>query len=222
MDWYWYIVIFIFIFLLFIIISDVKLHFVFNKEFKNDYLSIDIYLFYQLIKIRKKIPLIVFESLNEGIKYQSETNATAMDKEKKDRITGTKLKGWNRDYKEFLKKITDFYQVLKIFLQKVHIDKLEWKTVIGTDDAMVTGILAGFVWQIKGIALGIISNLLSLDTRPQLVVTPDFNNEINHTRIECILRFRVGNVILTGMHILFKLAQGGRKKWHKKNILSKA
>ena len=227
MNWLIYILIFIVVLLILILFSEVRVRVLFKKDDQDDMLEINLRLFYQLIRINKKIPMIKLESAEEGIKYQSETNAQATDasaektSEKKNRITGHKLLEWRKQLKQILNQVRDLYPELKKFLKHVQIDKYQWESIIGTGDAVNTAVLTGVIWGLKGSLLGLITAYVKLAPKPFIKVIPEYSKEIFQSRFECILRFRVGYLIFTGIRILFKFLQGGRKKWQK-NIPSKA
>ena len=212
MNWIW-LSLLVFIFLLLIIIfTEVKVHFTFNKEEKNDFLEIHIWLFFKLIHIKKKIPIILFESIDEGIKFKSKTEVSksGFSDKKKDRITSKKVSIWRQQFKRLVNQIHDFYRVVKSFLKHIKVDLYKWESVIGTGDAMKTGLLNGILWGVKGSTLAFLSKYMILNKKPVLKIDSDFKNEIYQSRIECILRFRLGYLILTGMRLI-KLYLGGEK-----------
>lgn len=221
MHWYWYVILAFTSILILFILSEIKIRLTINKQKNNDFIEIKVWIFYNLIRITKKIPIIAFESVNEGIKYKSETNKPGNNTEKKDRITKKKVINWRKQFKQIVHHIHDFYIILKKFVKKIRIDVYKWETIVGTGDAMDTGLISGLLWGIKGSTLGIVSNYAQLHTNPIISVSPEFNKQIYTSRFECILRFRVGYLIITGIRLIVKLFQGGRKKWQK-NILSKA
>lgn len=211
MSWYWYLIIFLLIFIALLIISNVKVNILLNKERKNDFIQIKISLFFGLINLTKKIPLIKFESFEEGIKFKSETDGTGIHTNKKDRITPEKAAKWEKDYRYMIKNIKNFYRTTEKLLKHVYIEQFKWESNFGTGDAMNTGILTGVIWGIKGISLGIISNFMILHTKPTISVTPIYDKQVFKSRLECIIKVRLGHVILTGIKLLFKLYQGGGK-----------
>lgn len=213
MDFLWYVFFFFLILILLIIFSKVKINLLVNKQAKNDFIEVKILLFFGLIKYQKRIPLIIFESLDEGIKYQSETNISGMGdtKTKIDRITEEKYKKWSFEFEKILKHIKDLYAIIKKFLRHVQLEIKQWETQIGTGDAMSTAIIVGVAWELKGIFLGLSSKYMLLNENPNLIVKPDFNNQVLNSRFECIFSFRVGYFIVTGIRLLIKYIQGGEK-----------
>ncbi|MFV9510732.1 DUF2953 domain-containing protein [Tepidibacillus sp. LV47] len=206
-----WIILILLIFFFFILISDIKILIRVKKEDKNDRIEVDGWMLYHMIHIRKTVPLIIFESSDEGVKYKSHSNLPHQQK-KKDRITKKKIKKWQWNVSKLLSQVQDFYGAFKSFLKKVHIDRLKWETKIGLDEAFLTAISAGMIWSIKGIFLGFLSKYLILDDKPSIHVRPMFNQSFFHTYIEAAFHFRMGVVVWFGIKVIIRLF----KTWLKK------
>lgn len=212
MAWYGWVLLFLFFLILLVAFSEVKIQIKINKKYKNDYVQINMWFLYNLIHLHKKIPLIKLESAKEGIGFTSETNIQSQNvQSKKDRLTPKKLSYYQKQYKHVLNQIHDFYPVIKQFLKHIRMDQFSWQSVIGTGDAMNTGVLSGVLWGFKGLTVGIVSKYMKLTKKPALNVIPDFKQKRMQIQFECILRFRVGHVIVTGMRLLSKYLKGGLK-----------
>ena len=214
MHWYHYLLIILMLLLILFIFSNIKVKINFKKDNKNDLITIDIWMFYQLIHYRREVPLIVFESFNEGIKYKTNDNIQiSKENEAKDRITTTKISRFQKQFNHFLRNIQDFFELIKYFLSHVHFDRFFWKSTIGVGDAMLTGITIGAIWGLKGSAIGIISKFMKLRKQPEIYVEAVYQEMVLQSQFECILRFRVGYVFLTGIRLAMKIIKGGVKKW---------
>lgn len=75
------------------------------------------------------------------------------------------------------------------------IEKLEWKTRAGSDDAMNTAILTGFLWSFKGSVISVISSRTRLQ---KLILNnePDFNKPGINSCVLCILKIRIVHIII--------------------------
>ncbi len=220
MHWYQYLLIIIILFLILLLISFVKIKIKYKKDNKNDLLTVDVWLFFNLIHYRREVPLIVFESINEGIKYKSNDNIKLSEKnEFKDRITATKLSRFHTNYQRFLAQIQDFYEVIKKFLSHIYFDRFYWKSTIGLDDAMLTGVFIGVIWSLKGAIIGLISKYMKLRELPEIFVEPVYHDMVLQSEFECILRFRVSYVFVAGIRIGIQLIKGGGKKWRENNSI---
>lgn len=212
MAWYGWVLLFLFFLTLLLVFSEVKVQIKINKNDKNDYVQMNMWFLYNLIHLHKKIPLIKFESVNEGIGFTSETNIESQNVQaKKDRITPKKLSNYQKQYKNVLNQIHDFYPIIKKFFKHIRMDQLSWQSVIGTGDAMSTGVLSGVLWSFKGLIIGILSKYIRLTKKPGINVISDFKQKRVIIQFECILRFRVGHLIVTGMRLLLKYFKGGLK-----------
>ncbi len=212
MAWYWYLFYLFFALISFVLYSEIIVNIIINKKSKNDFIEIHIWLFYKFIHLKKKIPMVLFESMEEGIKFKSETVGTGVgQKAKKDRISPKKVKKWHKQFYEILTKIHDFYFEIKKLLTHVKLEEFKWVSMIGTGNAMETGIMTGMMWSFKGILLGIITKYVDLKKKPYLTVDSDFHHKVYNSRFECILKIRVGYVILTGIRLSIKLIKGAVK-----------
>ena len=109
---------------------------------------------------------------------------------------------WLEKMSNLIKSAGDIHTILKGFLQKIKVKKFSWSSHIGTGDAAATGILAGQVWSVKGIAIGLISHYMRVVGQPQLEVHPVFQGTAAATRLECAVSFRSGPVIFTAIKLL--------------------
>lgn len=109
---------------------------------------------------------------------------------------------WIERISNLIKSAGDIHTILKGFLQRIKVKKFSWSSHIGTGDADVTGILAGQVWSVKGIATGLVSHYMRVVGQPQLEVHPVFQGTAAATHFECAVSFRSGRVIITAIKLL--------------------
>lgn len=109
---------------------------------------------------------------------------------------------WLERISNLIKSAGDIHTILKGFLQKIKVKKFSWSSHIGTGDAAATGILAGQVWSVKGIATGLVSHYMRIVGQPQLEVHPVFQGTAAATHFECAVSFRSGRVIVTAIKLL--------------------
>ncbi|WP_010678427.1 DUF2953 domain-containing protein [Bacillus timonensis] len=102
--------------------------------------------------------------------------------------------------------------ILKSFLKKISITKLEWHSHIGVGDAAHTGVITGIGWSIKGTIVGVISHYLSLKTDPDYSITPSFQRAVSETRLRCMIHFRIGYAMVAGIRMI-KRWRGGLPKF---------
>ena len=109
---------------------------------------------------------------------------------------------WLERMSNLIKSVGDIHTILKGFLRKIKVKKFSWSSHIGTGDAAATGILAGQVWSVKGIATGLVSHYMRVVGQPQLEVHPVFQGTAAATHLECAVSFRSGPVIFTAIKLL--------------------
>lgn len=82
--------------------------------------------------------------------------------------------------------------------------KLIFHTHYGFSDAAITGVANGVIWAIKGIFLDIISAICTMKTQPEISVTPHFEATGVDIQFESIFRVRIGNLMYTGLKIIWQ------------------
>jgi hypothetical protein len=101
----------------------------------------------------------------------------------------------------------DNYSLIVFAAKRLVVEKLDWHSSIGTNDAMYTALGTGGIWAIKGILTG----LLSSRTRLQdinLQVEPDFDSTRFNSRLYCILKMRIAHIILIALHYVVLTVRG--------------
>lgn len=100
----------------------------------------------------------------------------------------------SRYYQTFLK-IKYTYSLSKHKIRKnIMIERLKLSISFGLDDAAKTGMATGAIWAGIYNAVAFAANLVRL-TEPQIAVAPDFENEKTELEGECIIVFRLVNII---------------------------
>jgi hypothetical protein len=205
-----YIAVGIILFITLIIFSKLHVKLFFSHTKDNVELSIKLRLWFFRYTI--KVPLVRIDKETNSIVVAHEEQAGKKEKEKEassKQITPTDILNSFSDTQEILQHIVSFHKIVRRFLKKVSIHKLEWHTTFGIGDAAITGVLVGAGWAIKGSILGIISQYMMLKTTPRITITPLFLQTLSHTKLTCMISFRIGNAILAGLRIV-KYWKGGR------------
>lgn len=81
------------------------------------------------------------------------------------------------------------------------VDKLQWRSTIGGEDAMQTALHIGCFWAIKGCLAAFISSHSNL-RELSLAVEPDFMKTIFLSNFTCILKIRIVHIITIAIYIL--------------------
>ncbi|HYK72697.1 MAG TPA: DUF2953 domain-containing protein [Pseudoneobacillus sp.] len=186
----------------------------------NDHLKLEFKIWFGLIKYKKDIPLIKIDDDSPSIVYEEKTKMGKEEKTSKEdikQITENDILRSLRDAKRLLKHVVKLHAIIRHFLTKVKVKKLEWHSVIGFGDAAHTGMLTGAVWAIKGSMVGIISHYMKLIDMPRMTVTPYFQQTVTQTRFRCMFQFRIGQAMLAGIKLI-KFWKGGRPHFESKSL----
>lgn len=216
----WLIVLAVFILLILILLfSSIKIGIYYKRENENDRIKVDIGLLSGLIPIQIKIPSL--KSTDQGIKYEQKIEQKDMKiQEEHKTVTPKKLSDYKRLMQTIKDRTRDFRKILVRFMRKVKVVKFSWKSQIGTGDAFETGLLSGIAWIIKSGFVALLSHFFQLHTNPELHIEPSFSQACFNTEIECIVKLRIGDAMLTGLLIYVYYRKGRKKQWQ--NIQYKA
>lgn len=94
----------------------------------------------------------------------------------------------------------------KYLLMYTHCQEMRWCTKIGVGDAANTGRITGLVWIVKTVLISWLSHLvrpLPAFRHPVLEVQPNFTKQELSIDLDCILKVRLGYIIIAGIKILF-------------------
>jgi hypothetical protein len=205
-----FIVIGIILFITLILVSKLYIKIDYLHAQDNDQLSIMARLWF--IRYTFNIPLIRIDKDSKSLVFAHDEhvgNAKQEPQQKSKEILPKDILNRFKDTKELLQHVVHLHSIVKKFLKKISIHKLEWHTNFGIGDAASTGVFVGAGWSIKGSILGIVSQYMSLKTKPNITITPFFQHTFSHTKLTCMISFRIGNAILAGLRIV-KFWKGGR------------
>ncbi|WP_028987729.1 DUF2953 domain-containing protein [Thermicanus aegyptius] len=189
-----------------------------QKNGENDSLNIFVRLLF-LIPIRKEIPLLKLGG--KGITLRHETDSPfAEGNRKTDRISYQEIQKIRRGMKEWIDRIRDFYCIIQGFLAKIKVKRFSWHTELGTEDAALTAILVGLLWNLKGVTLMGLGHFMILTESPEIRVIPHYAGERFRTYLDLTLRFSLGQAIKTAILLIWNLRKGREKSW--KSILFRA
>lgn len=97
--------------------------------------------------------------------------------------------------------------ILKQLLSATHIKELDWRSIYGGEDAMLTGVITGTLWAAKGMFISMVSSWCHLENM-YIGVDPDFNQERLRSRFSGIFSVRLAHIILVGAHIIVWMVRG--------------
>ncbi|MEH7390390.1 DUF2953 domain-containing protein [Bacillus sp. JJ1474] len=201
-----------------ILITKLKVYFHYNHHNDDDHLKIEFRAWFGLIRYKIELPLIKIDDNSPTIVVKQKKGTKDQSNKKDTRqYDADDLLNSFHDMKELLRKVVSFNKIIRKFLRKVTIQKMEWHTAFGIGDAAYTGMLTGAFWGIKGGIIGIVSHFMRLKTIPSLSITPQFQFALSKTSISCIIYFRIGHAMLAGIKLL-KYWKGGRPNFKAKPL----
>jgi len=78
--------------------------------------------------------------------------------------------------------------------------RFAWGTVLGLEDAALTGTATGILWGMKGTMIGLLQRSYKFDrNKPHVMVLPSYNIPGWETMLDCIFDIKVGHIILGGI-----------------------
>lgn len=211
-------IILLLLFLLFLLIIFTKLTVTLdlNHIGDNDQFKIKFRAWFGLLRYTINIPLVKIDKDEPKliVKQEQKMGSEKADnkvKETEDKVTPEDALNGLSDIKEITQHIVGLHKIIRKFLRKIRIKKLEWHSQFGIGDAAHTGLLTGAAWTIKGGVIGLLSQYMKLQTTPVVTITPEFNQFCSRTKLQCIFQFRIGQAILAGIQFI-KYWKGGRPK----------
>lgn len=187
--------------LLFLMPISVKLKTIRKNE--DDVIIVRLKTLYGLLNIKFELPKldITFVNNRPALKYKAELESNKTSKL------------WKKVSKIFT--ADDFQNVKKYFhhdpvllnrlknywSKKLHIEDFSFILKYGTSDAALTALLYGTAWTFLGTLLSIIDNNLNFKAK-NILITPYFDKETFAVEFSCIIKFKFGNIINTGIMVL--------------------
>ncbi|WP_235842044.1 DUF2953 domain-containing protein [Neobacillus fumarioli] len=200
--------------LLIILVLFSKLTILINYQHYNDNDDLKVELrILKIITYKFHAPLIKIDENSPTVVVKSQTNYGNQGNEQSDKnvhqISKHDVRNRIRNIRTLLEKVVNLHVIVKGFLRKVSIEKLEWETLIGLGDAAHTAIATGTLWSMKGSLIALLSHYLKLKDMPKLLITPHFQAAVIQTRFTCMIQFRIGYAILAGLKLM-KFWKGGK------------
>lgn len=108
-------------------------------------------------------------------------------------LKGSPLKDWDS--------LSSKLKILALVLRFAIVERLEWKSTVGSRDALHTALAAGAGWALQGVIIGMLSNKCRLQ-RVEMDVRPDFTNPAFFSRLSCILKLRMVHIMIIELYVL--------------------
>lgn len=186
-----------------VILTRIKVKIHYQREYDNDKLVVKLTAWFGLIHYTINIPAITLDTDSLSVKVKESQGTSDQTKMKQNKeFTPEDLIANFKSMRMLLKQVIGFHKIVRRFLKRVQVKQFEWHSLLGLGDAAHTGVLIGSCWTIKGSIIGLLTMSLHFQKMPSYTITPDFQNERFETDFFCILYFRVGQAIMTGIKLL--------------------
>jgi hypothetical protein len=194
-----------------ILITKVKILLDYYHGNDNDHLKVTVRAWGGLIKYKVEIPVIKVDDNSPTIVAEEKVKTGPNEnikKEKSVQVDKTDMLNSFNDFKQLLTHIAGLHKIIRDFLKKVMLRKIEWHTMVGVGDAAATAVITGAFWAVKGGVIGVLSHYMKLKDMPVMTITPSFQHAVSITSFKCMIQFRVGHAILAGIKLV-KYWKGG-------------
>lgn len=190
--------------------SKIKVDIYYKRAAKQDKGEVKLSGLGGLLQYRLSIPTIDFKDVDKGVKVESKQN-NATKRAEDTFINKDKLEFWYENYELLLHRVGHFQESVRWFMARVHCGKWDWKTNIGTGDAAEAGVLTGIIWGVKTTMLGFISHYIQWDRKPEIEVTPYFQQVVLDTMFEAKFSFALGDAIRFLLTFWLRLKKDNKK-----------
>lgn len=220
----WQLLPFTIIFSLLVQLIPVRINLFFQRENKNDFLTIRINTLFSLIRFNIEIPLLQQETpLDLTLEAEIKAGEDKLIREMKQEFSIHDI-NWDKVaaiivYIRKNRKLLWF--ISRFYMRAITVDEFTLKIRGGTDDAAMTGMLAGLYWTVTGTITILVQRVLTCKQRPVFGLKPDFRPQPELAcHLDTTVSFRLGHFTIAGF--LFLINQNPRgviELW--KNIQSK-
>ena len=181
------------------------------KKEVDDLVLIRVKTLYGIINIKLEVPLldIVFVNNKFALKYKAEIESNKTSKLWRKISKIFTVDDFNNLKKYFHHDPVLLHQLKNYWFSKLTIYDFMFIFKYGLSDAALTAILFGSLWTVLGSVLAWVQNNLNF-TIKDVVIMPLFDRETLNAEFSCIIKFKFGDIINTGIMVLKRRNQ--RKK----------
>lgn len=188
------------------LIIYIELRYQRNKS--DDYMAVNIYLGKRIMLYSMKVPVIELLNNDELLWVSSEIKASRGKARNKTCVRREQhfikklLKVYLLDPRRFLNALRLVKYYAKLYrrficrlVKSLTCEHLYWKTIYGSEDSAITGLMTGVLWSVKGMLITILRRRFFFTASPQIVVEPIFGQSCLDVNFQCIFSLRVGKII---------------------------
>lgn len=176
---------------------------------------------YGIVNLKFELPFldIVFINNKPALKYKAKIESNKTNRLMKMISKIFTVDDFNKIKKYFHHDPVFFQKMKDYWFRKLIIHDFSIIIKYGTNDAALTAMIYGFAWTLIGSMLAILSNNLNLSTK-DIVITPYFDQEKFSYEFSCIIQFKFGDIINTGIMLYRRRIQRRKIKEGLKDTLN--
>ncbi|AOT68125.1 hypothetical protein Gferi_00135 [Geosporobacter ferrireducens] len=200
---YLWIIVFIFCILLIIFFMPISIRIQIKKDQRDDRIALTFKTLFGLVNYKMELPIIdwIISPKQEPIlEIDTKTKADMAPNPKTKKKNFLDLKEIDHYQKRFSNFFERYYKVLLYISKKIVLKSFQWKTILGTGDAAITGTIIGVVWAVKGILVSILQNHIRCEDI-DILVNPSFQEQRFITNLDSIIHVKTGHIIIAALKL---------------------
>ncbi|MFC5699838.1 DUF2953 domain-containing protein [Cohnella faecalis] len=189
--------------------SRIRVRVRYSRSGELDQLIVIVRALYGLVHYRLNVPAILLSGWSV-VYPQSSTSANPVrksNKKAKRRVRFQTLRRYWAAYRIIMLSTRQFRRWLRHTLKKVECTRWRFDIRVGTGDAALTAATAGLCWTVLGCATAVTGHYLSLRTKPNGSVVPNFSRSEFSVVWEADFRIKAGTALAAGISLLFRTAK---------------
>jgi hypothetical protein len=191
--------------------SHVTGEFELTRARSKDRLTAEVRALFGWVRYRYQIPEHCYERLLQKWIRNKQLQGDA--KKRRERM---------RQKAKLLLQTDGFFAWMRNTMRHVKCGRFRWIAKLGTGDAAGTGTTSGLAWGLQSAIAGFLLNEVILETRPELAVVPQFQEEGFHMELDITVRIRLYVVVFALGALAWRIlrSKGGFARW--RTLLSRS
>lgn len=194
--------------------SDIRTRVVYYREGENDEVDLKVRALFGLVRLRYQVPTFELKPMLKGFRMDVSQSGAGLLNPTFD-VSRREIETFVARARRLLSHMNDYRKWMTDSMRHVHVAELSWTTQFGLGDAADTGMAAGVVWSVKSAIVGVASQMMTLDARPNVRVDPLFGESKFRTDVVVVSKVRVHRSLAMGIMLMYRVLRrkGGWKVW---------
>ncbi len=191
--------------------SRLSVRIVYHHHRDEDDGELDVRALFGIVRIRRRLGAIQTEPTKQGpvmkavhtaeSATESATTPTSSDGPASKKSLKVNLWDFTKNFHEW----RDLYKKAKPIVRRLHrestVTRLSLSAVVGTGDAVSTGIACGSAWSVLSVVSGYLCNHAKKSVLPKISVSPVYAATAWSLDADCIVQVRAGHAIVAAMRL---------------------